>query len=75
MPKKNIEDITKSIIERSKPTREAYLERIAQYSGKIARKDLGCANLAHTYASLPEHLKDAIKDTNKPNFCHHLRLQ
>ncbi|CCB80322.1 phosphogluconate dehydratase [Helicobacter bizzozeronii] len=68
MPKKTLEDITKSIIERSKPAREAYLERIAQYSGKIARKDLGCANLAHTYASLPEHLKDTIKDTNKPNF-------
>ncbi|WP_120950975.1 phosphogluconate dehydratase [Helicobacter sp. L8] len=68
MALKALEHVTKIIRERSKPTRQAYLERIAQHQGKIARKDLGCANLAHTYASLPPHLKDTIKDTQRRNF-------
>ncbi|WP_104689622.1 phosphogluconate dehydratase [Helicobacter felis] len=68
MALKALNHVTKLIMERSKPTRQAYLERIAQHQGKIARKDLGCANLAHTYASLPDHLKDTIRDTQRRNF-------
>ena len=62
MAQKKLEQITKNIIERSKKTREAYLERIETYQGKIQRKDLGCANLAHAYASIPSHIKDRIKN-------------
>ncbi|WP_104637349.1 phosphogluconate dehydratase [Helicobacter felis] len=68
MALKALNHVTKLIMERSKPTRQAYLERIARHQGKIARKDLGCANLAHTYASLPPHLKDTIRDTQRRNF-------
>ncbi len=68
MPKKALEDITKGIVERSRDTRKAYLERIARAQGKIQRKDLGCANLAHTYASLPESVKAQIKTNDKPNY-------
>ncbi|WP_104749993.1 phosphogluconate dehydratase [Helicobacter cynogastricus] len=68
MALKALNHVTKLIMERSKSTRQAYLERIAGHQGKIARKDLGCANLAHTYASLPAHLKNTIKDTQRRNF-------
>lgn len=68
MAQKKLEQITKNIIERSKKTREAYLERIETYQGKIQRKDLGCANLAHAYASIPSHIKDRIKNNEGLNY-------
>ncbi|WP_053829570.1 phosphogluconate dehydratase [Helicobacter heilmannii] len=68
MAKKALEDITKGIIERSQGSRESYLERTAKAQRKIQRQDLGCANLAHTYAGLPEHIKAKIKTNDKPNF-------
>ncbi|TLE13561.1 phosphogluconate dehydratase [Helicobacter apodemus] len=68
MINKQLEQITKNIIERSKPTREAYLERITNHKGKIQRKDLGCANLAHAYASIPNYMKEKIKENKESNF-------
>lgn len=68
MTNKQLEQITKNIIERSKPTREAYLERITNHKGKIQRKDLGCANLAHAYASIPNYMKEKIKENKESNF-------
>ncbi|BCZ19527.1 6-phosphogluconate dehydratase [Helicobacter sp. NHP19-012] len=68
MAKKALEDITKGIIERSQGSREAYLERTAKAQRKIQRQDLSCANLAHTYAGLPEHIKAKIKNNDRPNF-------
>ncbi|BEG56627.1 6-phosphogluconate dehydratase [Helicobacter sp. NHP21005] len=68
MPQKALEDITKDIIERSHATRQAYLQRIAKARGKIQRKDLSCISLAHSYASLPDHIKTKIKDNDKPNY-------
>lgn len=68
MAQKKLEQITKNIIKRSKKTREAYLERIETYRGKIQRKDLGCANLAHAYASIPSHIKDRIKNNEGLNY-------
>ena len=49
-------EITRRIIERSRPTREAYLARIRQYikQGKVQRDRLGCSNLAHGYAAMPK---------------------
>lgn len=47
-----LQAITNRIIERSKPTREVYLQRIAQAaSRKPMRSHLGCANLAHGFAA------------------------
>ncbi|MFB1646672.1 phosphogluconate dehydratase [Campylobacter molothri] len=63
-----IKQITQKVKERSKKTREQYLERIQTYKGKIQRKDLGCANLAHAYASIPKHIKERIKENKDLNF-------
>lgn len=68
MAQKKLEQITKNIIERSKKTREAYLERLSSHKGKIQRKDLACANLAHAYASIPSHIKDRIKKNDGLNY-------
>lgn len=66
--KRKLLEITQTIIERSKKTRNSYLERLANTKTKIPRKDLGCANLAHAYASIPQHIKDNIKNNNNLNF-------
>ena len=46
-----ISAITQRIVERSKPTRGLYLERISAAAQKgVHRSVLGCANLAHGFA-------------------------
>ncbi|MGO8658925.1 hypothetical protein ACC771_25620, partial [Rhizobium ruizarguesonis] len=46
-----ISAITDRIVERSKPSRERYLERLrAAASQGVQRSVLGCANLAHGFA-------------------------
>ncbi|KAK0359269.1 hypothetical protein LTR94_031997, partial [Friedmanniomyces endolithicus] len=53
--------VTDRIIERSRPTRSAYLSLIErERDGWIGRPRLGCANLAHAYAGTPED-RDAMK--------------
>ncbi|MGJ3629910.1 dihydroxy-acid dehydratase domain-containing protein [Sphingomonas sp. MMS24-JH45] len=53
--------VTDRIIERSRPTRSAYLALIERERGRwIGRPRLGCANLAHAYAGAPED-RDAMK--------------
>ncbi|MBC5858340.1 phosphogluconate dehydratase [Campylobacter jejuni] len=68
MVQNKLEQITKKIIERSKKTRNAYLERIYTYKDKIRKKDLGCANLAHAYASIPKHIKERIQENEALNY-------
>ncbi len=62
--------VTEQIANRSKKTRSAYLARIdrALQKGKISRANLGCANLAHTFAALPDHIKERVKQNDNPNF-------
>ena len=54
-----LKEITDRIIERSRPTREVYLNRIRalKQQGKVERDQLGCSNLAHGYASMPKTSK------------------
>ena len=53
--------VTDRIIERSRPTRQAYLSLIErERQGWIGRPRLGCANLAHAYAGTPED-REAMK--------------
>ena len=61
--------ITQRIIERSRPTREAYLARIRQYikQGKVQRDRLGCSNLAHGYAAMPKTIQIQMQQPNVPN--------
>jgi phosphogluconate dehydratase len=53
--------VTDRIIERSRPTRDAYLALIERERDTwIGRPSLGCANLAHAYAGTAED-RDAMK--------------
>ena len=62
-------EITQRIIERSRPTREVYLARIrsAKQQGRVERDQLGCSNLAHGYASMPQTIKIAMQKHDVPN--------
>src|SRR5262249_61098855 len=67
-PHSQLMKVTKRVIERSKPTREAYLARIDQAQGKFpARGALSCANLAHGFAGLEGNDKLVIKQIRQPN--------
>lgn len=60
--------ITNRIVERSKPTRERYLERLrAAASQGVNRSVLGCANLAHGFAVCSPAEKDALAGDRVPN--------
>src|SRR5690242_4310143 len=67
-PHSQLKKVTDRIIERSKPTRSAYLARIDAAHGKFpARGALSCANLAHGFAGLEGQEKFAIKAVREPN--------
>ena len=61
-------EVTERIIERSRPTRSAYLHRVDEM---IARKKgpdrLGCANVAHAFAAMPANDKLRIFTEKAPN--------
>ena len=59
--------VTDRIIERSKPTRDAYLALIGrERESGVDRPMLGCANLAHGYAGTDED-RDAMRRNNAMN--------
>ena len=63
-----IEAITKRIVERSKPTREAYLDRTRRAISKgVHRSTLSCGNLAHGFAVCSPRDKDALAGDVVPN--------
>jgi phosphogluconate dehydratase len=54
-------EVTERIIERSRPTRKAYLKRIDDYLNREKGPDrLGCANVAHAFAAMPQNDKFKI---------------
>ncbi|OLP55119.1 phosphogluconate dehydratase [Rhizobium rhizosphaerae] len=60
--------ITQRLIERSKPTREAYLERVRNAAAKsVHRSVLGCGNLAHGFAVCSPAEKQALAGDTVPN--------
>ena len=64
----SIEAITARIVERSKPHREVYLDRVKQAaSRKPHRSTLGCANLAHGFAVCSPAEKAALTGDVVPN--------
>ncbi|UOO82565.1 phosphogluconate dehydratase [Uruburuella testudinis] len=65
-----LDAVTRRIIERSQPTRSAYLARIraARHQGRLERSQLGCTNLAHAFAAAPEAIKIELKQEKTPNF-------
>ena len=47
--------VTARIAERSRPTREAYLRQVSAHAGRApGAQRLGCANVAHAFAALPD---------------------
>ncbi len=64
-----LQAITERIIERSRPTRETYLARIRslENQGRVERDQLGCSNLAHGYAAMPNAIKIEMLKPNVPN--------
>ncbi|WP_274585371.1 phosphogluconate dehydratase [Neisseria leonii] len=61
--------VTERIIARSRPAREAYLARIraAARQGRVSRERLGCSNLAHGYAAMPDVIKIEMQKPDVPN--------
>ncbi|PMS23206.1 phosphogluconate dehydratase [Trinickia dabaoshanensis] len=67
-PHRTLTEVTRRIVERSRPTRQAYLARIDAAQGRFpARGALSCANLAHGFAGLEGTEKIAIKAMREPN--------
>ncbi|HEY1611348.1 MAG TPA: phosphogluconate dehydratase [Paraburkholderia sp.] len=67
-PHSQLMKVTQRVIERSKPTRDAYLARVAAAQDRFpARGALSCANLAHGFAGLEGQDKIAIKAIREPN--------
>lgn len=65
---RRIEAITKRIVERSKPTREAYLDRTRRAISKgVHRSTLSCGNLAHGFAVCSPRDKEALAGDVVPN--------
>ena len=64
-----VEDVTARIIARSKPTRDAYMERMGKARDHgVARAHLGCSNFAHATAGMPEGVKEKMTlDAAAPN--------
>ncbi|HVK92590.1 MAG TPA: dihydroxy-acid dehydratase, partial [Mycoplana sp.] len=63
-----IEVITARIVERSRPHRETYLERVrAAASQGVHRTVLSCGNLAHGFAACSPGDKEALSGNRVPN--------
>jgi phosphogluconate dehydratase len=66
--KQSIIEITERIIEKSKPTRSSYLQRVKDMQNRTRGADrMGCANVAHAIAALPKNDKLKIVEEKKPN--------
>jgi len=63
-----IEQVTARIIERSKPTRDAYLRQMKDAENKgVHRSSLSCGNLAHGFAACGSQDKQSLKMMNAVN--------
>ena len=61
-------EVTERIIERSRPTRAAYLHRVDEIINRPKGPDrLGCANVAHAFAAMPQNDKLRIFAEKAPN--------
>lgn len=61
-------EVTERIIEVSRPTRTAYLQRVNDIANRQRGADrLGCANVAHAFAAMPTNDKLRIVAEKAPN--------
>jgi len=62
-----IQAVTQRIIERSRPTREQYLDKIAQQASKGPQRGrLSCTNIAHAVAASPANDKLVLHAERQP---------
>jgi len=63
-----VEEVTSRVIERSQPSRSAYLARLdRQAQAGPMRGSLSCSNLAHGMAACPQAAKDRLTEDLVPN--------
>jgi phosphogluconate dehydratase len=63
-----IEQVTTRLIERSRPTRRAYLDKVAHATERgRQRMHLDCGNLAHGFAGCSLHDKEALAGSTQAN--------
>ncbi len=61
-----VEAVTRRIVERSAATRSAYLAQVAQMADRKPSADrMGCANVAHAFAAMPEADKTRVTGLDK----------
>ncbi len=61
-------EVTERIIEKSRPTRTAYLHRVDEMANRKQSADrMGCANFAHAIAAMPKNDKLRIVAEKAPN--------
>jgi phosphogluconate dehydratase len=61
-------EVTERIIEKSRPTRTAYLHRVDEIINRQRGADrLGCANVAHAFAAMPANDKFRVVVEKAPN--------
>lgn len=61
-------EVTERIIEKSRPTRTAYLHRLDEIVNRQRGADrLGCANVAHAFAAMPANDKFRVVVEKAPN--------
>ncbi len=61
-------EVTERIIEVSRPTRTAYLQRLEEIANRDRGADrLGCANVAHAFAAMPSNDKFKVVAEKAPN--------
>jgi len=61
-------EVTERIIEKSRPTRTAYLHRVDEIVNRPRGADrLGCANVAHAFAAMPANDKLRVVVEKAPN--------
>jgi len=61
-------EVTERIIEKSRPTRSAYLQRIDDIVNRPRGADrMGCANVAHAFAAMPANDKLRVVVEKAPN--------
>ncbi|KAF0815197.1 Phosphogluconate dehydratase [Andreprevotia sp. IGB-42] len=63
-----LNEVTQRIIERSRPSRARYLQRLEAAAAKEPmRKGLACTNQAHAWAAAPENDKIMMREMRQPN--------
>jgi hypothetical protein len=63
-----VEKVSQRIIERSKPSRQVYLQRVeAAHSKGTNRSTLSCGNLAHGFAAFEPRDKLVLREQRAPN--------